>query len=155
MLCAQNIIAAEYFSIFLLQAQRKNDMAHHSHLHWVQCPGQYLSFYWQFVQWVENHLKCYMIRSRHKPSSMATFPSNQQLMANYLEPGYHNLLVLPFRLWVLLAHYHFPSSTFIVQYCAPNVSIFTETWLPVDDSGCCFSTCSVSSSVHTKLSVLM
>ena len=75
------------------------------------------------------------------------------LLANYLEPGYHNLLVLPFRLWVLLAHYQFPSSTFIVQYCAPNVSIFLENWLLISDTGCCFSINSVSSSVHAKLSV--
>ena len=124
----KNIIAAKYFSIFLLQTQRKNDMAHHSHLHWLQCPGQYLSPYWQFVQRVENHLKCYNLRSRHKPwLPFLPIDSMSMLMANYPESGFHNLFVLPFRLWVLLAHYQFPSSTFIVQYRATNVSIFTET----------------------------
>ena len=53
--------------------------------------------------------------------------SMSMLMADYLEPGYHNLSVFSFRLWVLLARYQFPSSTFVVQYCVPNVSIFTET----------------------------
>ena len=124
----KNIVAAEYFSIFLFQTQRKNDMAHHSHLHWLQCAGQYVSPYWQFVQRVENRLKCYMFRSRHRPwPPFFPIDSMSMLMANYSESRFHNLFVLPFRLWVLLAHYQFPSSTFIVQYCAPNVSIFTET----------------------------
>ena len=107
-----NIIAPQDFEISLLQTQRKNDMAQHSHLHWVQCPGQYLSPYWQFIQRVENHLKCYIIQSRHKLSFHLPWSpflpvnSMSMIMANNLEPGYHNLLVLPFRLWVLLAHYH-------------------------------------------------
>ena len=110
--------------------------------------------YWQFVQWVENHLKHYIIRSRHKTSSMATFLSNLQLMANYLEPGYHNLLVLPFRLWVLLAITSFlpPHSLYNIVHQCQHIH---ETWLPVGDAGCCFSISSVSSSVHTKLSVHM
>ena len=89
-------------------------MAHHSHLHWLQCPGQYLLPYWQFVQRVENRLKCYILRSRHKPwPPFLPIDSMSMLMANYPESGFHNLFVLPFRLWVLLAHYQFPSSTFI------------------------------------------
>ena len=51
------------------------------------------------------------------------------LLANYLEPRYHNMLVLPFCLSVLFAHYQFPSSTFIVQHCAPTYSVRPDSQL--------------------------
>ena len=123
----KNIIAAEYFSIF----------RHRGRMIWLTTH----TFTGCNVLVNTGHLTGNLYSGWRTTSNVTSFEvdtnhltwapflpinSMSMLLANYLEPGYHNLLVLPFRLWVLLAHYQFPSSTFIVQYCAPNVSIFLE-----------------------------